>query len=77
MAVPAVGEVWAATNPQHVADGDDMFLYKVESIKDIGGVDFARIHMIGNQAAGGFYKFVRSSYMDSSPYWTLQADPIP
>jgi len=76
MADPVAGDVWIAQNPNVTADGLDGYLYKVESIVTRDGVDYARLHRIGANAVGA-YKYVRASYMNSSPYWTLQPDPIP
>ena len=76
MAVPAAGEVWKAQNPDVTARGLDGYLYKVESIVTRDAVDYARLHPIGSNTIGG-YRYVRSSYMDSSPYWTIQTAPIP
>jgi len=80
MALPNADEIWKAsvTSLDLATDPEDGYYYKVESIGHMrGGVEYVRLHMIGNKGAGGFYKYIRRSYMDNSAVWAIQSAPIP
>lgn len=80
MAAPVAGEIWKAitTSLNASEEGTDGWMYRVEEIITKDGVDYARIQMIGPPSqCGGFYRNVRSTYMDTSTNWTIQSAPIP
>ena len=81
MALPNADEIWNATvtslnRPEEATSGG--YMYRVEEIVTRGGVELAKIQMIGPpKQCGGFYFYVNRAYMDNSASWTIQATPIP